>query len=223
VAPPPPPAPPRRRRGWFIAAVAVAVLAGIGAGAAIVVFRHHGAQAAAAGSGAAVQQPASTGSSPRSGAPGTSTEQTQVAQVAPQIRRSVSARATVVRATRGVGACKMAPGRGISLMNQAISDRRAVVTRLGTLSVTAVPNGQRLLVDFKQVLQRSIRADQGFIGWMQDIRRSGTCPVNTTADASYRAGLQASRRADSAKHSFLGLWDPLASRLGQPRYTASQI
>src|SRR5205823_3364858 len=135
--------PPRRRRGWLIAAVAVAVavLAGIGAGTAIVVFRHHGGQAAAGGSGAAVQQPASPRGSPESGSPGTGTEQAQVAQVTPQIRQSVSARATVVRATRGVGACRMAPGRGIRLMNQAISERRAVITRLGTLSMTAVPDG----------------------------------------------------------------------------------
>jgi hypothetical protein len=203
--------------------VAVAVLAGIGAGTAIVVFRHHGGQAAAGGSGAAVQQPASPRGSPESGSPGTGTEQAQVAQVTPQIRQSVSARATVVRATRGLGACRMAPGRGIRLMNQAISERRAVITRLGTLSMTAVPDGQRLLADFKQVLRRSIRADQGFMGWMRDIQNSGTCPVNTAADSSYRAGLQASRQANSAKHSFLGRWNPLASRFGQPRYTASRI
>jgi hypothetical protein len=108
-------------------------------------------------------------------------------------------------------------------MNQAISERRAVIARLGTLSVTAVPNGQRLLADFKQVLRQSIRADQGFMGWMRDIQHPGTCPVSTAADSSYRAGLQASRQANSAKHSFLGRWNPLASRFGQARYTASQI
>ena len=208
-----------------MAAAAVTALAGIGVGTAIVVFGHHGGQAAAggSGSGAAVQQPASPGTPPQSAPSGTSTEQTQVAQVTPQIRQSVSARAAVVTATRSVGACRMAPGQGISRMNRAISERRAVITRLGTLSVTAVPNGRRLLADFKQVLQQSIRADQGFTGWMRDIQNSGTCPLNTAADASYQAGLRASRQANSAKLSFLGLWNPLASRFGQPRYTASQI
>lgn len=201
------------------------MLAGIGAGTAIVLFRHHGGQAAAggSGSGAAVQQPASPSTSPQSGSPGTSTEQAQVAQVTPQVRQSVSARSTVVAATQGVGACTMAPSKGISLMDQAISQRRAVITRLGTLSVTAVPSGEQLLAGFKQVLQQSIRADQGFIGWMRDIQNSGTCPVNTTTDASYQAGLQASRQANSAKRSFLGRWNLLASQFSQPRYTASQI
>ena len=207
--------------------MAVAALAGIGAGAATV-LGDRGSQAAASGSDVAQQQPASQGSPAQSGpppgsSPGTGTEQAQLAQVTPQIRRSASARAAVVRAAQRVGACTMKPSEGIGLMNQAISERRAVIGRLGTLSVTAVPNGQRLLADFKQVLQQSIRADQGFTGWMRDIQNSGTCPLNTAADASYQAGLRASRQANSAKLSFLGLWNPLASRFGQPRYTASQI
>jgi hypothetical protein len=117
----------------------------------------------------------------------------------------------------------MAPSKGISLMNQAISARRAVITRLGTLPVTDVRGGQQLLADFKRVLQRSIHADQGFIGWMQDVKNSGTCTVNATTDASYQAGLQASLQANSAKRGFLARWNPLASRFGQPRYTVSQI
>ena len=206
----------------------VAVIVGIGAGTATVLLGHHGSQAADGSSGAAHEQPAAQSSSqpsssPRSSSPGPGTEQAQLARVTPQIRRSVSARSTVVTATQGVAACTMAPSKGISLMNQAISVRRAVITRLGTLSVTAMPNGQQLLADFKHVLQQSIRADQGFIGWMQNIKNSGTCSMNTSADASYQAGLQASRQANSAKSSFLGLWNPLASRFGQPRYTASQI
>ena len=201
----------------------VAVIAGIGAGTATVLLGHQGSQAGGAGSGAAQQQPAPQSSSRPSSSPGTGTERAQLAQVTPQIRRSVSARSTVVTATRGVGACTMAPSKGIGLMNQAISERRAVITRLRTLSVTAVPSGQRLLADFKQVLQQSIRADQSFVRWMRDIQSSGTCPVNTTTDASYQAGLQASRQANSVKRSFLGRWNPLAGRFGQPRYTASQI
>jgi hypothetical protein len=117
----------------------------------------------------------------------------------------------------------MAPSKGISLINQAISERRAVITRLGTLSVTAVRGGPQLLAEFKQVLRQSIHTDQDFIGWMQNAKNSGTCPVNPTSDASYQAGLQASHQANSAKLSFLDRWNPLAIRFGQPRYRASQI
>jgi hypothetical protein len=208
--------------------VVVAVIVGIGAGTATVLLGHHGSQAAAGSSGAGQQQPAAQSSSqpsssPPSSSPGTGTEQAQLARVTPQIRRSVSARSTVVTATQGVVACTMAPSKGISLINQAISERRAVITRLGTLSVTAVRGGPQLLADFKQVLRQSIHADQDFIGWMQNAKNSGTCPVNPASDASYQAGLQASLQANSAKLSFLDRWNPLARRFGQPRYTASQI
>ena len=161
----------------------VAVIVGIGAGTATVLLGHHGSQAAGGSSADAQQQPAAQSSSPpssspqssspQSSSPGTGTERAQLARVTPQIRRSVSARSTVVTATQGMAACTMAPSKAISLVNQAISERRAVITRLGTLSVTAVPNGQQLLADFKQVLRRSIRADQGFIGWMQNIKPRG--------------------------------------------------
>jgi hypothetical protein len=85
------------------------------------------------------------------------------------------------------------------------------------------PGGQQLLAEFKQVFQQSVRADEDFIGWMQDFQNSGTCPVKTSTDAAYRAGLRASSRAYAAKTGFLGLWNPLASQLGQPTFTASQI
>jgi hypothetical protein len=79
--------------------VVVAVIAGIGAGTATVLLGHHGSQAAGGGSGAARQQPAPQSSSPQGSSPSASTEQAQLAQVTPQIRQSVSARSTVVRAT----------------------------------------------------------------------------------------------------------------------------
>ena len=95
----------------------------------------------------------------------------------------------MVTATQEAAACTMRRSKGISLMNQAISERRAVITRLGTLSVTAVRGGPQLLADFKQVLRQSIHADQDFIGWMQNAKNSGTCPVSPTSDASNQAGL----------------------------------
>jgi hypothetical protein len=143
--------------------------------------------------------------------------------VTPQIQQSVSARSAVVAATQDVGGCTMSPGAGISQLNQAISERQATISRLAALSMTAVPSGQLLLADFRQLLQQSVRADQDFIGWMQDIQNSATCPVDTSTDASYQAGLRASRRASRAKSGFLGLWNPLASQFGQPTFTAPQI
>lgn len=231
LRPPPRPAPlpPRRSRKSVVAVlVAVAVLAAGGGVAAWVTHRHHArlsaapsAQLAPSGTPHRVTG-SSSGSATPSGSAGTGSEQAQLTQVAAQIQQSVAARRTVVRATGAVGGCTMTPSTGISLMNQAISQRQAVITRLGSLQVNAIPGGQALLADLKQVLQHSITADQDFTGWMQDIQNAGTCPVGTSTDASYRAALRESTLAVTAKKQFLALWNPLASHFGQPTFTAAQ-
>jgi hypothetical protein len=117
----------------------------------------------------------------------------------------------------------MVPSTGISLMNQAISQRQAVMDRFGSLPVNAIPDGQAVLADLKQVLQYSITADQAFIGWMQDIQNAATCPVATATDTSYQAALRASTLAVTAKKNFLARWNPIASQFGQPTFTASEL
>ena len=79
-----------------------------------------------------------------------------------------------------------------------------------------------MLADLNRVLRRSITADHGFTGWMQDIQ-AAACPVNTSTDASYQQGLSASARAVTAKKEFLALWNPIARKFGQPTFTPSQI
>jgi hypothetical protein len=146
-----------------------------------------------------------------------------VTQITPEIQQSASARKTVLRATGAVGRCTMVPATGISLMDQAISQRQTVIGRLGSLSVNAIPNGPAMLTDLRQVLQHSIVADQDFIGWMQDIRDTGTCPVNTSTDASFQAAGRADTLAVKAKTKFLALWNPIARKFGQPTFTSTEI
>ena len=228
-----PPAPPPRRRGKAVLAVlaAFAVLAA-GGGAAFWLTHRHQAQSALAAPAAATSTapqspatpsgPATSGPATPSAAPGTGSEQAEVTQLTPEIQQSASARKAVLRATNAVGQCTMVPSTGISLMNQAISQRQAVMSRLGSLSFNAIPHGPQMLADLKRVLQRSVTADHGFIGWMQDIQ-AAACPVNTSADAPYQQGISASARAVTAKKEFLALWNPIARKFSQPTFTSSQI
>jgi hypothetical protein len=144
-----------------------------------------------------------------------------VTQITPEIQQSASARRTVLRATGAVGGCTMTPSTGISLMDRAISQRQTVIGRLGSLSVNAIPNGPAMLTDLRQVLRHSIAADRDFIGWMQDIRDSGTCPVST--DAPFQAAGRADTLAVKAKTKFLALWNPIARNFGQPTFTSTEI
>lgn len=208
--------------------IAVAVLAGGSTGAALL-LHHHGGNAAGGRTGSSVPPRSATKSSTPNasslgvGSPSAGTEQAQLTQLATQIQQSESARSTVITATQGVGGCTMTPSTGIGMMNQAISERQAIVGQLRTLSTTALPGGQQLQADFEQLLLQSVQADQDFIGWMQDIQSSATCPLNTSTDASYQAGLRASRQVDIVKNGFLKLWNPLASLIGQSALKAAQI
>jgi len=231
----PPPAPPPRGRGKAVIAVlaAVVVLAAGGGVAFWLTHRHqaHGALAApTTATSTAPQSPATpSGSATPSGpatpsaSPGTGSEQAEVTQITPEIQQSASARKTVLRATGAVGKCAMVPSTGISLMNQAISQRQAAIGRMGSLSVNAIPNGPAMLTDLRQVLQHSITADQDFIGWMQDIQDTGTCPVSTSTDASFQAAGRADTLAVKAKKKLLALWNPIARKFGQPTFTSSEI
>lgn len=194
--------------------LAAIVLTGVAGGAVVLLHNHGGGVSDLHGSAARSDLASSSAST---------SEQAQLTRLTSQIQRSLSARAAVAAATQSVGGCTMAPSRGIGAMNKAIREREAIMSRLGTLSLSAVPAGQQLVADFGQVLQQSIRADQGFVGWMRDIQSSGSCPVSTSSDNAYQLGMQASRRASAAKRRFVALWNPLASQFGQPTFRASQI
>ncbi len=214
----------RRNRanfGWIAAITAFVALAAGGSSALILLNSHHRGRNVSA----PVVIPAHV--SQRAPAPVTSSsvgsQQTELTEITPLIRQSAIARRAVVKASQQVGACTMPPAQGISVMNQAIAQRQAIIGSIGALPVDAIPNGQELLADLKQATAQSILADQGFIGWMQDMQNAASCPIDTSQDSSYRAGLQASAQAVRAKQEFAALWNPLATDLGQPTFTAAQI
>lgn len=210
----------RPQRTIVLIILALVVLAGGGASAALLVRRNDDDSATSPNRPTTPATTTSTASGP---SPSASAEQAQVSGLATEISRSVAARATVIAATEGVGNCTTAAARGITMMNQAIRQRQAIASQVGALPMSAVTNGQQLLTDFSNVLALSTSADRDFIGWMQDIQSSSTCPASTATDVSYQAGLRESRRADTAKNEFLALWNPLASQFGEPAYTSTQI
>lgn len=214
----------RRNRthfGWIAAITAFAALAAGGTSALILLNGHHRRHSVSAPAAipAHVSQRAPT-PVPSSSA---DSKQTELAQITPLIRQSAAARRAVVKASQQVGACTMTPAQGISIMNQAIGWRQAIIGSIGGLSVDALPHGQQMLADLKQATQQSILADQGFIGWMQDMQNAAACPIDPSQDSSYQAGLQASAQALRAKQGFAALWNPLATDLGQPTFTDAQI
>jgi hypothetical protein len=150
-------------------------------------------------------------------------ELAELRQITPVVEQSARARRAIDKAVMQVGGCHMKPAQGISILHSAITRRQEAIHAAEKLSIRAIPDGQSMLNDLLQALQQSSTADSGFIGWMQDIAGSGTCPINTANDRPYQAGYQASKRATAAKQQFVQLWNPLAREFGQPKFTANNI
>jgi hypothetical protein len=212
-----PPAPsPRtgsssRRRRAVTALVVIALVSG-GAGVYVGLPSHRPA-------------PVRTSSAPsRSASPQPrAAELAELRQITPAIRKSAQARSAIDKAVNGVGGCHMKPAQGISILHGAITSRQEAIDEAEKLSAHAIPDGQSMLSDLLQALRQSSTADNRFIGWMQDIADSGTCPINTATDRSYQAGYRASKRALAAKQEFVQLWDPLAREFSQPTFAANSI
>jgi hypothetical protein len=151
-----------------------------------------------------------------------STARSQLARFTPALRQSISAHTDVLRATRGVARCRMAPTAAISLMYRAIIRRQRALGRLGRLEVSAIPDGAEMASDLRDALRQSIAADQDVIEWMQDVQES-RCPVSPQSDLSFQAGLRAAARATVAQRSFLAHWNPVARQYRQPIFTLGQL
>jgi hypothetical protein len=149
------------------------------------------------------------------------TEGTELSRIAAELRQSSDARSAVTRATQDVGNCTMSAADGIRLIRDAIRERDAVLLQLQASPTSAIPGGKIMSADLEQVLRLSVRADQNFIGWMEDSQRP--CARSAAQDTHYQAAMTASYQATTAKQDFLAHWNPLADQYGQPAFTASAI
>jgi hypothetical protein len=217
------------RRGWLIAAAAVVVLAAVGAVAFLAgQAGHHsnspGTVNAAASS--SVTSASASGSS-ASGSPSAS-QATQLPGAAAMttlgsdLARSAAVRPTVQAAIDGVQNCSESPSNGEAALQQAINTRQDILHGLGTLDVSALPNGAQLVSTLTAAMQNSLNADNDYHAWMADLVNAGsTCGSNASQNSNYVAGGTASSAATAAKNDFLAIWNPMAPRYGQQTYSAT--
>jgi hypothetical protein len=138
------------------------------------------------------------------------------------LSRSASVRSTIQSAIDGVRGCTESPARGEATLQQAIKTRQDILNSLPALSVSAVPNGARLVGTLTTAMQDSITADKDYLSWMADFAGSGRpCGSDPSQDSSYAAGQNASAAATTAKSAFVAIWNPLAPGYGQQVYSNS--
>jgi serine/threonine-protein kinase len=226
TAPPPQvPEPPRKRGmssamiGAIIAAVVVVVA---GVTAAIVLTTNHGGgvpTTTATVTTAATPTTIAPATTPPTSA-GVSAAQAAATQLAGLLQQSNGARNLVVMATQTVGGCQEDPRNGIAQVQTAITERDAVIHNLGTVPLTALPNGPRMVAALNTGLQASVEADRHYIDWMTDMVNTGSCPIS---DPALQSAATASQQATAAKQTFVGLWNPIAAQFNLTQYAEKDL
>lgn len=127
--------------------------------------------------------------------------------------RSRSSRNKLNSAIDRVGRCTGLSG-ALADMRAVGEERRAQISEVRGADLTALANGETLRSTLATALQHSLDADAAFVEWAE--AAGSSCPNTAARRADYARGLSTSKRAGTAKQSFLDAWNPVATGLGLP-------
>ena len=159
---------------------------------------------------------APAGSAPPASAPAPSSvpasqKDDGLAELAAILRRSATARGSVIRALRGQAAGSLTSSESGAAVAEAASTRGSAIDALPA-AVTASP---ALVTLLRRALSESVAADQAYAEWLREPRTSAGTAALERAHA-------ADTRATAAKVAFGSVYNPLARRAGLRVWTQAQ-
>jgi hypothetical protein len=147
------------------------------------------------------------------------------------LQQSTSGRGQVGTLVTGVeNGCQVSPYDASQQIRTVIDNRTSVLNQLAGLSAAPNPEAQNFYSLFQQALQSSITADGQYKGWMDYLYTTYYytlpvgCPGGTPPkNAAYDAARAADGRSTDLKTQFVNAFNPVATRLGQPTWQASDF
>jgi hypothetical protein len=112
---------------------------------------------------------------------------------------------------------------GVSGFQQVVRDRQQELSESKKLTVDQLQNGARLRRSMIAAYQSSLKADQAYLAWAQEIKGRGCGSGIAPLTAHYRAAITANGKAGPAKRQVAGLWRPIASSHGLPAYAWNRL
>jgi hypothetical protein len=217
--------PPERRRRLSPAAVIGIVVAGCA-----VLGLAAGALLSGGGGGghpsAGPTSSASAGSSPgkaSSSAAAADPAKAQAQKLSALLKTSGGSRSAVVTAVENVKECKQL-GKSASDLRAAAKARGTLVTRLGRLDVSDLPNHQQLTDELTNAWKASASADNHYASWADQAGHKHGCRGgHARGTGQTQAGDRDSGTASTAKARAVKLWNAIADKYGLPERTAAQI
>jgi hypothetical protein len=143
---------------------------------------------------------------------------------------SNSAQAHQLVAAALSSACQPAAPASAARQELIAEVKRAVDLRSSVLSgiaadrqpLLAMDGGQSLVLDLNAATEASLRADEGYEAWLEDLQATG-CYGAPTNDLHYRAASESSLAATAAKQRLVGDWAGVASQYGLRNWSAGQL
>jgi eukaryotic-like serine/threonine-protein kinase len=214
VLPGPPPDRPRRLRNLLVGLATFLAAGGI---TAAVMLIAHPLQRGATPS------PGGTASASAPSSPAAQPAQEAAAQgLAGLLAQSVTDRSSIVAAVSDVSQCGPNLHQDPQAFQSAVASRQALLARLARLpGRSALP--APMLAALTSAWQNSIKADQDFAQWAQDEVSNGCTPNNQSSDSHAQAAAGPDAQATTGKQTFVGQWNPIATRYGLPTYRWNQL
>ena len=211
-----PPDRPRRLRGVLIGLVTFLAAGAITA--ALMLIAHPLHRGAVPPPGGTASGPASAPSSPAA----QPQQETAAQGLAGLLARSVMDRSSIVAAVNDVSQCGPNLHQDPQTFRSAVTSRQALLTQVASLpGRSALP--APMLAALTSAWQNSIKADQDFAQWAQDQISNGCTAGNQSSDPNAQAAAGPDAQATTAKQSFVGQWNPIATRYGLSAYQWNQL
>jgi hypothetical protein len=143
------------------------------------------------------------------------------AQLSALLPQSGTDRADVIDAVGNVRSCGKNLRKDVQIFSTAASNRRALVSKLGSLpGRSALPAA--MLTDLSGAWQASAQVDTDLAQWAATAASHG-CHKGNSKDHSLQASYGPDGQATAGKQAFARLWNPLAKRYGLRTYQWEQL
>jgi hypothetical protein len=164
-------------------------------------------------------------STPKSSASAPASNQAQhqaAAQLAGLLSQSGNDRGSVINAVDDIQNCGKTLAQDEQVLARAASNRRALLTRLGSLpGRSTLPAA--MVSDLTAAWQASAQDDTDLGKWAGDELAHGCHKKTVNNDPNYQASLGPDNQATNEKQSFTALWNPIARRDGLKTYQWEQL
>jgi hypothetical protein len=205
VAPPPPPPPPPARRVPVVFVIVAIGLIGVLGAVAIVVIRTWDRAAPAAA------PPPAAAPSPKK----------QAGDIDAILERSSASRAKLNGALQRVQRCT-GLAAALADMRQVGVERKDQIADTAAVTVSALPDGERVRSTLTSALTFALEADRHFVAWAEPAVTDG-CRETKARRADWDSGQKSSEQAQAAKKQLVAVWNPVAGQYGFKQRSTQQI